>query len=120
MTLANSELRKPKTRAGCSSSPRPCPFASCRFNLTADVNSRGEVREVELVDGAPSCVLDVVESSADPTLDEVGGWLGLEGETVRGVELAALAKFKRRGRLAGLEVFEERPAALEFEGREKP
>lgn len=90
---------RPATRADCESSPRPCPWVSCRHHLHLDVDPRGNLKLAPEGQPGDSCALDVAEQGG-ATLEEVGELLGgLTRERVRQIEQAALAKVRRRGRL---------------------
>lgn len=97
--IALSEIPRPRTRGECAAVPRPCPFASCRYSLLADVEADGRVRDVfgdRDVPPAFSCSLDVADTGG-VTLERVGQPLRLTRERIRQVESKAIAKFYLRG-----------------------
>ena len=57
-----SHLR-PKTRADCKDSPRPCPWVGCRHHLYLELSCSGHPREPDLEpwDLLESCALDVAD-----------------------------------------------------------
>ena len=95
-------MARPRVRSECASVPRPCPFASCRWNLLVDIDAAGGVHERQQPAWSTACALD--EAEAGPrTLDEVGKLLGgLAREAARKAESKALAVFVRRAQVAGI------------------
>lgn len=77
---------RPNCRSDCTSSPRPCPWVSCRFNLYLDVDKRGFVKlrwtHLEPDQVPASCALDVASEGAFPTL-ELADLLQLEHVNIR-------------------------------------
>ena len=97
-------IRKPRTRAECVDSPRPCPFVSCKHNLYLDVTDCGSIK-VNFPDIDPdqvpeSCALDVAEKGG-ATLDRVAGLMNLTKERVRQLEIGALSKLVGLAQLYG-------------------
>lgn len=103
--------RRPDTRAGCLSMPRPCPFVSCRYHLALDVMRRTNAtpsRTPSITLNLPedpalwpadvhTCALDVADEGG-LTLDAVAAHLGgLSRERVRQIETQALTKLAARG-----------------------
>ena len=89
---------RPKTRADCVNSPRPCMFVSCKHNLYLDVNPEtGSIKlnfpDKEIWELPYTCALDVAEKGGI-TLEEVGAILNLTRERIRQVEVRGLAKIK--------------------------
>lgn len=101
----------PLTRAECIGGPRPCPFVSCRHHLYLDIHDSGSttagkivVRHPEglralmtgAVEGAPeSCSLDVADSMAEHSLEEIAALVGLDSrQHANKIEAAALMKLK--------------------------
>jgi hypothetical protein len=87
---------KPKTRGECANIPRPCPFASCKFNLYLDVTEKtGAIKfnfpHLEPGDMVHSCVLDEADNGPQ-TLQEVAEKFALVRERVRQIEDRALSK----------------------------
>lgn len=72
----------PVTRGECGSVPRPCPYASCRYNIS----------------GAKGCALDFADSVSErrphavATHLEIAQALGISDESVRLIEKRALTK----------------------------
>lgn len=91
-------MQRPGCRAECATSPRPCPFVSCRYHLYLDVNPRtGRIKfnfpGLEVSQIAVSCALDVAE--AGPwTLEDIGGRLNITRERARQLAEQALGKIR--------------------------
>lgn len=88
------EQMRPKTRADCVNTPRPCLFVSCKYNLYLDVNpNTGSVKlnfpDKEIWELAETCVLDVADKGGI-TLEEVGKIMNLTRERIRQVETHGL------------------------------
>lgn len=89
---------RPRTRADCVSSPRPCVFVSCKYNLYLDVNPEtGSIKlnfpDKELWELEFTCALDVAEKGGI-TLEEVGEIMNLTRERIRQVETRGLDKVR--------------------------
>jgi hypothetical protein len=89
---------RPKQRSECVSSPRPCVFVSCKYNLYLDVNPEtGSIKlnfpEKELFELEYTCALDVAEKGGI-TLEEVGEIMNLTRERIRQVETRGLEKVR--------------------------
>ena len=87
---------RPKTRAECEGTRRPCVFVGCKYNLYLDINPRTGAIKVNFPDVEPcemkeSCALDVAERGG-ATLEEVGEYKNLTRERVRQIEVVAFAK----------------------------
>jgi hypothetical protein len=96
--LAELEATRPKTRADCINSPRPCVFVSCKYNLYLDVNPEtGSVKlnfpDKEIWELEYTCALDVAEKGGI-TLEEVGQIMNLTRERIRQVETRGLEKVR--------------------------
>lgn len=116
--LKKYPLERPRTRAGCHSMPRPCPFMTCRHHLALCVDNKGRITWNRLLLGVDlsdiqamlealpeTCSLDVVdklslESEQETTLEKVGSFLGLTRERVRQIEMRGLI-----GMQSGLDEF---------------
>lgn len=120
--------RPPKTRAGCSALPRPCPAWACKYSLAL------------IIDGEPtyppgfSCCLDFCDENEDgATLEAVGAViattgrrgrdrtrvrqrLGVTRELVRQIEAAAIAKLRAALPEAELRELLRDVASLETQG----
>jgi hypothetical protein len=104
--------KKPKTRSECADVPRPCPFISCRYNLSAEITPYGEIKtrtgigwkvhnDMDLSDhiaeaitqeGLFSCALDYVDEFPDGnTLVDVGDQFLVSRERARQLEQKAVA-----------------------------
>ncbi|MBE2253433.1 MAG: DNA-binding protein [Myxococcus sp.] len=95
-----SELNttRPKTRADCVNSPRPCVYVSCKYNLYLDVNPEtGSIKlnfpDKEIWELEYTCALDVAEKGGI-TLEEVGEIMNLTRERIRQVETRGLEKVR--------------------------
>jgi len=89
---------RPRTRADCVSSPRPCVFVSCKYNLYLDVNPEtGSIKlnfpDKEIWELEYTCALDVAEKGGI-TLEEVGEIMNLTRERIRQVETRGLEKVR--------------------------
>lgn len=89
---------RPKMRSECISSPRPCVFVSCKYNLYLDVNPEtGSVKvnfpDKEIWELEYTCALDVAEKGGI-TLEEVGEIMNLTRERIRQVETRGLEKVR--------------------------
>jgi hypothetical protein len=108
-----TDIERPKTRADCIDGPRPCPFVSCKHHLYLDIVTDGgngggprvSVPRVKLafphleVDELPeTCSLDVADRGG-ATLEQVGDLLNVTRERARQVEMHALLKGRRTGKL---------------------
>jgi hypothetical protein len=96
--LKEIEGNRPKTRADCVNSPRPCMFVSCKHNLYLDVNPEtGSIKlnfpDLEVWEMRETCSLDVADRGGI-TLEEVGEILNLTRERIRQVEVRGLLKLK--------------------------
>jgi hypothetical protein len=96
--MTELEATRPKTRADCASGPRPCPYASCKYNLFVDVNPRtGSVKmnfpDKELHEIGDTCALDVADRGGI-TLEDVGVIMNLTRERVRQLETRGLQKLR--------------------------
>ena len=96
--LREIEASRPKTRADCVNSPRPCNFVSCKYNLYLDVNPEtGSIKlnfpDKEITELAYTCALDVAEKGGI-TLEEVGEIMNLTRERIRQVETRGLLKVR--------------------------
>jgi hypothetical protein len=92
------EGMRPKTRAECVSTPRPCMFVSCKHNLYLDVNpDTGSIKlnfpDKEIWELEYTCALDVAEKGGI-TLEEVGEIMNLTRERIRQVETRGLMKLR--------------------------
>ncbi len=89
---ADVDAERPKTRAECPES-RPCPWLACRYHLGLEVTPRGSLRPpLPGWEERETCALDVAARPVEPTLEEVGGLLGITKERVRQIEMQALLK----------------------------
>lgn len=89
---------RPKNRADCRTSDRPCPFVSCKHHLYLDVNPRtGSIKlnfpDLEVWELTETCALDVAERGG-MTLEEVGELMNLTRERIRQVEAVGLEKLR--------------------------
>lgn len=89
---------RPKNRADCRTTDRPCPFVSCKHHLYLDVNPRtGSIKlnfpDLEVWELTETCALDVAERGG-MTLEEVGELMNLTRERIRQVEAVGLEKLR--------------------------
>jgi hypothetical protein len=96
--LSELNQTRPRTRADCINSPRPCVYVSCKYNLYLDVNPEtGSVKlnfpEKEIWELEYTCALDVAEKGGI-TLEEVGEIMNLTRERIRQVETRGLEKVR--------------------------
>ena len=96
---------RPKTRAECQSSERPCPFVSCKHHLYLDVNPEtGSIKlnfpDVEVWEMGETCALDIAERGG-VTLEEVGEIMNLTRERIRQLEMSGLTKLLENDELEG-------------------
>ncbi len=96
--LEDLDAERPKKRSECVDSPRPCPFAGCRFHLYLEVNphtgsSQFTFPELEIEQLDETCSLDVAERDG-ATLERVGHVLNLTRERIRQIEVRGLVKLR--------------------------
>ena len=96
--FAELSTTRPKSRADCMNSPRPCVFVSCKYNLYLDVNPEtGSIKlnfpDKEIWELDYTCALDVAEKGGI-TLEEVGEIMNLTRERIRQVETRGLEKVR--------------------------
>jgi hypothetical protein len=96
--LSELNQTRPRTRADCINSPRPCVYVSCKYNLYLDVNPEtGSVKlnfpDKEIWELEYTCALDVAEKGGI-TLEEVGEIMNLTRERIRQVETRGLEKVR--------------------------
>jgi hypothetical protein len=96
--LRTMDTNRPKTRADCINTPRPCMFVSCKHNLYLDVNPEtGSIKlnfpDKEIWELEYTCALDVAEKGGI-TLEEVGEIMNLTRERIRQVETRGLMKLR--------------------------
>lgn len=78
---------RPTCRSQCVDGPRPCPWVSCRYNLTIDI-IKGRVRVNP--PGEDSCALDVADRG-EHSVAEIAAILGISKQRVSFIEQEALA-----------------------------
>jgi hypothetical protein len=89
---------RPRTRAECADSLRPCPHVSCRYHLYLDISSRtGAIKlnfpDLEVWELEISCALDIADTGS-VKLEDVGALMNVTRERVRQIELTALSKLE--------------------------
>jgi hypothetical protein len=92
---------RPVTRGECKAVARPCPYASCKYNLDhEDLPLKGRregltgiryLRQLADRDRSESCALDVADRGPQP-LDHVGALMGVTRERARQIEASGMAK----------------------------
>lgn len=92
------EKNKPKTRADCKDSIKPCPFVSCQYHLYLDVTERGGLviyyPSLDPDQMPEQCILDIAEKNGGITLEDIADLMNLTRERVRQLEDGALEKLK--------------------------
>lgn len=121
LKVLDGGLTRPVTRADCAHVPRPCPFVTCKYNLSIDVTPAGAIsvgtmrieslpekataerteRFVDLVsshllDVGHSCALDEADGEG-LTLHEVGNMVGVTRERIRQIEAKAMRRMRQSG-----------------------
>ena len=96
--LASMEAKRPKRRADCRTSARPCLFISCKHHLYLDVNPvTGSIKlnfpDKQVWELKETCALDVADRGGI-TLEEVGDIMNLTRERIRQVESRGLTKLR--------------------------
>ena len=85
------------THGACRKLPGPCPYAICRFNLTAETRDTRGAKPSHA--SAPilheACALEAAEQGG-MTLEEIAARFALTRERVRQIELSALRKLGRQ------------------------
>ena len=92
------EKFRPRRRADCAASARPCLFISCKHHLYLDVNpATGSIKlnfpDKEVWELKETCALDVADKGGI-TLEEVGDIMNLTRERIRQVETRGLLKLR--------------------------
>lgn len=95
-------LTRPRTRAACSDVPRPCPWASCRHNLTLDVGTAGAIKlhhdpDLTTMPANASCALDIAGEYGAITAEQTAEVMGVSKQYVLKLEAKAVRKLKRKG-----------------------
>lgn len=88
-------IKRPRIRAECLSSERPCPFVTCKYHLYLDIEKTGSIKlnyvGLEPWEIHPSCALDVADRGG-LTLEEVGKLMNITRERIRQIEAACKIK----------------------------
>ena len=106
MLLPFMDYDKPRTRAQCEGSVRPCPYVSCKNHLYLDVNPEtGSIKlnfpHLDVWEMDETCALDVA-GRGGITLEEVGEIMNLTRERIRQVEVRGLMKLKMTAEDSGI------------------
>ncbi|MBI5499213.1 MAG: hypothetical protein HY907_03150 [Deltaproteobacteria bacterium] len=92
---------RPRTRAECLHTERPCPFVGCKHHLYLDVSARGGIKfnfpDLEVWELAENGALDVAERPGGVTLEEVGAIMNLTRERIRQLEALGLQRLEEAG-----------------------
>lgn len=93
-------IPRPQTRSDCATTPRPCPFVSCKYHLYLDVipatrSIKFNFPELEPTDMKESCALDVADRGGTTLLD-VATMLRLTRERIRQIEAKVLSRIRLR------------------------
>jgi hypothetical protein len=96
--IAEVEATRPRSRAECAGTMRPCMFVSCKHHLYLDVNPEtGSIKlnfpDKEIWELDETCALDVADRGGI-TLEEVGTIMNLTRERIRQVETRGLLKLR--------------------------
>lgn len=100
---------RPAVRGDCGAVDRPCPYVSCRYNLTLDVMGGGGIvwRRPEVGDPndlpESNCALDHAERGG-MKLEDVGRQMGVTHQRIVMEEMDALARLKAMCLRLGLTV----------------
>jgi hypothetical protein len=89
---------KPKIRADRYNISRPCPFVSCRYNLTYEISKSGQllsrygagVGPLDLPDGTTNCVLDEIDNRGRMSIEEVSEIMREPSIEIRRVSASAI------------------------------
>ena len=85
------------THGACRRLPGPCPYVTCRFNLTAETRDTRGAKPNHL--NTPvlreACALEAADQGG-MTLEEIASRFALTRERVRQIELSALRKLGRQ------------------------
>lgn len=109
---------KPVQRGECRGGPRPCPWVSCRYNLSIDNvpptrSTPTGVRETPVPEGRSNCVLDYTDRFPEGLLlEEVAEVIGASRQAVHQCMHRALAR-------AGRNLDDSGEAALRLGARER-
>ena len=104
MTVTAEDLRvdesyvepvRPRRRSDCENGARPCPWASCKFNLLIDVNPKtGRISENGEVDEMrDTCALDVT-ARGGVSQAEIAPLFNLTRARIDQIEAGAIAKLR--------------------------
>jgi hypothetical protein len=101
--IKSVEGMRPRSRADCVNTPRPCLFVSCKHHLYLDVNPEtGSIKlnfpDKEIWELEETCALDVADKGGI-TLEEVGAIMNLTRERIRQVETRGLLKLREAAEL---------------------
>lgn len=96
--IIEADRLRPRCREQCATSPRPCPFVSCKWNLYLDVTPAGGIKlnfpDLEPDELGASCALDIADAGGI-TLERVGEVMNLTRERIRQLEVEILEKMAR-------------------------
>lgn len=90
------DVQRPRTRAECVDGPRPCPYVSCRHHLFLEAAGNGTLlfqhwgREPDEI--PKTCSLDVTPDGMQ--IEQIAEIMGMSRESVRQIEIAAMAKIR--------------------------
>lgn len=97
-----SKTHRPRTRGDCKNTPRPCPWAGCKYHLYLDVSPKTgsiklnfpNLKDPSEMPADRSCVLDVADKG-DITLEDAGKIMNMTRERIRQMEANAIKRTKR-------------------------
>jgi hypothetical protein len=114
---------RPKTRGDCEGSPRPCPWAGCRYHLAVDISDNGWLKVnfpgLKVWEMPETCALDVADRGG-LTLEALGAALNISLEGARQVEIDVLAELRAKIGDEELEALLARDDELDDDRRQEP
>ena len=99
VVLQDSELvPRPKTRGECHNIQRPCPYATCQFNMLTEIGPKGQLEQrypdVESMPANASCVLDVADQYGSLDVKEVAAIMLEQPKSIINLEESAIRRLR--------------------------